>query len=63
MFFIIIISNAVKRLIAINHIQNKFCLHNKLCVYCVDLLCIYKDHTCMNIIKKMLYLYIKYIYI
>ncbi len=34
--------SAVKRLIAINRIQNKsFCLHN-ICAYCVYLLCIYK---------------------
>ncbi len=57
--------SAVKRLIAINHIQNKsFCLHN-ICLYTVYMYYVYiKTNTCMHIFKKnMLCLYIKYIYI
>ncbi len=48
----------------INRIQNKsFCLHN-ICVSCVYLLCIYKyTHKHVYISeKKMLCLYIKYMY-
>ncbi len=54
--FSIINFNAVKRLIAINHIQNKsFCLHN-ICVCCVYLLCIYKyTHACIYLKKMFIY--------
>ncbi len=39
-----VLSSAVKRVIVINHIQNKsFCLHKICVVYCVYLLCIYKN--------------------
>ncbi len=58
-------TNAVKRLIAINSIQNKSCWSHNICVYCVYLLCIYKyTRTCIYLRKiNMLCLYIKYIYI
>ncbi len=59
------IFSAVKRLIAINHIQNKrFCLHN-IYVCTVYIYYVYiNTHTCMYIIKKkMLCLYIKCMYI
>ncbi len=54
--------SVVKRLIAINRIQNKsFCLHN-ICVYTVYIYYVYiNTNTCMYIFKKnMLCLYIKY---
>ncbi len=47
--------SAVKRLIAINRIQNKsLCLH--MCVYCVFLLCIYKDTY--SIYFENIYMYV-----
>ncbi len=56
--------SAVKRLIAINRIQNKsFCLH--LYVYCVYLLCIYK-YTHMHVYiseKYVMFIYDIYLYI
>ncbi len=58
---IYILISAVKRLIVINHIQNKsFGLHNVCTVY---IYYVYINiHTCMYIFKKnMLHLYIKYI--
>ncbi len=57
--------SAVKRLIAINRIQNKsFCLHN-IGVYCVCIYYVYiNTNTCLYLFKKnRLCLYIKYIYI
>ncbi len=60
-----IYTSAVKRLIAINLIQNKsFCLHNT-CVYTVYIYYVYiNTHINMYIFKKnMLCLYIKYIYV
>ncbi len=47
----------------INRIQNKsFFVHN-ICVYCVDLLCIYKyTHTCMYIFKENVYILNIFIY-
>ncbi len=58
-------NSAVKRLIAINRIQNKsFCLHN-IWVFTVFIYYVYiNTNTCMYIFKKnMLCLYNKYIYI
>ncbi len=47
-------NRVVKRLIAINRIQNKrFCLH--ICVYCVYLLCIYKHTHIQYIFWKYLH--------
>ncbi len=49
---------AVKRLIMINHIQNKsFRLHN-ICVLCIFIMYILYTHTCMYIFKKKSYVYI-----
>ncbi len=53
----IYIYSAVKRLIAINHIQNKNCIYI-MCVYCVYLLCIYKytnTHICIYLRKLSIY--------
>ncbi len=57
-----IIIIAVKRLIVINHIQNKsFWLHN-ICECAVYMYYVYiNTHTCMYIFKKYICLYIKYI--
>ncbi len=50
-------TSAVKRLIAINHIQNKrFCLHN----ICVCVLCIFITHT-YSIYFENIYIHIIYI--
>ncbi len=68
MFFSILhflhFNSAVKRLIAINHIQNKsFCLHN-ICMCAVYIYVYINIHTYMYIFQKnMLCLYIKYIYL
>ncbi len=60
--YIYIYISAVKRLIAINRIQNKF--FYIVCVCTVYIYYVYiNTHTCMFIFKKnMLRLYIKYIY-
>ncbi len=59
--------SAVKRLIAINRIQNKrFCLHNiYVCVYCVYLLCtVYINTHTYSIYFANIYMYLHvYIYI
>ncbi len=56
MYFIII--SAVKRLIVINRIQNKICLHN-ICVCTVYIYYVYiNTHTYMYIFKEnMLFIY------
>ncbi len=55
--------SAVKRLIVINHIQNKsYCLHN-VCVYAVYIYYGYVNRPTYIFKKNMLCLYIKYIYI
>ncbi len=64
-YFIGVFNSAVKRLIAINRIQNKrFCLHN-ISVCTVYIYYVYiNTNTCMYIFKKItLCLYIKCIYI
>ncbi len=64
-FLTFIYFSAVKRLIAINRIQNKsFCLHNiRVCTVYIYYVYI-NTNTCMYIFKKnMLCLYIKYIYL
>ncbi len=47
----------------INHIQNKsLCLHS-ICVCAVYIYYVYiNTHPCMYVFKKMLYLYIKYLF-
>ncbi len=60
--------SAVKRLIAINYIQNKsFCLHyTRFCVctvYIYILLIYINTHTCMYIFKNFFYVYILNIFI
>ncbi len=65
MFILCISFSAVKRLIAINRIQNKsFCLHN-IRVSTVYIYYVYiNTNTCMYIFKKNMFcLYIKYIFI
>ncbi len=56
--------SAAKQLIVINRIQ-KFLFTKYMCVCCVYLLCIYKykqTHACIYL-RKIYYVYIKYIYI
>ncbi len=62
------ITSAVKRLIAINHIQNKsFCLHNIcVCILCIFIMyTVYKYTHIQHIFWKYLhvYIYIHIIYI
>ncbi len=59
-----IIDRSVKRLIAINHIQNiRFCLHNISVCTVYNYYVYINTNTCMYIFKKnMLCLYIKYTY-
>ncbi len=57
--------SVVKRLIAINHIQNKsFCLHN-ICVCSVYIYYVYiNTHTCMYIFQKnVFFIYEIYLFI